>query len=438
MILKILKKDLLVLLANKKSLILFILMPIVLTTILSMSLKSAFDNDDFNVIKIAVVKEYDLESDFKKFTEKINKLSDYEFDFESNEMNPENIFFNEFLGNEDIKEVINYYDVNEEEAEILIENNEISAIVYLPKNFVYDQLINFIMPNRNEINIKIAVNPEMEYSGEIAKMIIKSYFSRMNDIIIQKNSYLEVGSKYLEIDQLFENMETIIKSLTDQVEEKNYDIENLKIPGERSIDSSTYYSIAMMGMFILYVAGYVGKELLREKKKLTLDRGTVIGISYTKILASKFIATFILCFIQMSVLLIYSKIVLKVQWINSLEIIVGIIFTAIGISGFGIFLSSLTLYFDNYKISNIFENIVIHIFALIGGSYVPINQLPDFIGKFKFLAFNGIVLDLFTGIYRGKSINLLSNYFISLIAISIVFSSIAVILVRKKEALSYD
>ena len=438
MILKILKKDLMVLLANKKSLILFILMPIVLTTILSMSLKSTFNDNDFNVIKIAIVKEYDSNSDFKKFIEKINKLADYEFDFENNEINPENIFFNDFLGNEDIKEVINYYDVSEEEAENLIRNDEISAIVYLPENFVYDQLINFIMPNRNEINIKIAVNPEMEYSGEIAKMIIKSYFSRMNDIIIRKNSYLEVGSKYLEVDKLFENMKTIIESLTNQVEEENYDIENLKIPGERSIDSSTYYSIGMMGMFILYVAGYVGKELLREKKKLTLDRGTVMGVNYTKVLGSKFISTFILCFIQMSVLLIYSRIILKVQWVYSLEIMLAIVFTALGISGFGIFLSSLTLYFDNYKISNIFENIIIHILALIGGSYVPINQLPDFIAKLKFLAFNGIVLDLFLGIYRGKSINLLNKYFISLVGISMIFSAIAIIIVRKKEALSHD
>ena len=440
MILKILKKDLMVFLSNKKSVFLFVLMPIVLTTILSMSLKDAFSKDgSLETIEIAIVKQYNSEEDFKKFLKKIEGLTDNEFDFDNSKINPENIFFDDFLENEDIKEIISYKDVGSVEADRLIKNKEISAIVYLPENFIYDQLINFAMPNRNEIDIEIALNPEMEYSGEIAKMIIESYFIRMNDIIVRKNSYLEIGSEYLEIDELFDNMDTIIENLTgDDFEDKNYEIEKLKIPGERSIDSSTYYSIGMMGMFILYVAGYMGKELLREKKNITLDRGTVAGISYTKILASKFIATFILCLIQMSVLIIFSRIVLGVKWMNSLEIILGIIFTSLGISGFGIFLSSLTLYYDNYKVANIFENIIIYVFALIGGSYVPVNQLPDFIEKFKFIAFNGIVLDLFLGIYRGKSIDMLWNYLISLVAISVIFSIIAVVVVRKKEASSYD
>jgi len=68
-------KDLKILLSDKKALAIMILMPIILTTILSMALKGSFATGDYVELKqinIAVVKKYDIEKDAAMFEANLN------------------------------------------------------------------------------------------------------------------------------------------------------------------------------------------------------------------------------------------------------------------------------------------------------------------------------------------------------------------------------
>lgn len=436
MILKLLKKDIAVLMSDRKSLIVFILMPIILTTILSFSLKGSFqESGKFEAVKVGIVKEYDVEKETSQF---IVKVSQY-FDPKNivTEMDIEAILFNDFLNHEAVKSIIKSEIMTEEEAEMAMLKDEIVAVFYLPKGFIYNQLINFTMPYRNEIEIKMLSNPDYGYSAQIAESVMNSYFESLNSSIIQKNAFIEIATPYLDQEEVYKHLQEIsgFDAKSSQLKVQPIEIETTN--GEKPIDSFTYYSIAMMSMFILYASGYVGRELLREKKMLTLNRSAVAGVTRLKVLASKFLMTLILCAIQMGFLLVFARLVLKVQWDRPLVMVLGIFFSAIAISGVGIFVSAITLTQESYKVANIFENVLIHIFALFGGSYIPLEVLPKAVGRLKIFAPNGVVLDLFLGIYKGMALKALVPQFLMLSIISILFSSIAIWIVKEKEAGDY-
>jgi len=440
MLFKLYKKDLKVLLSDKKGLMIFILMPMILTTILSCALTGSFgEPGQMDAIPVGVVSLYDKEAESKAYLETAIQLMGENAKVLETSMKDsldfESVFFDTFLGNSEIKSILTIKRMSESEATEALEDGTIKVAIILPKGFIYDQLVNFTLPNRNNIGVSVIHHTDYSYSGEIVESIMGSYFDSINKQIVSKNTFLEVGSTYLDTNQLFKEMSSVMEQDTSN---KRNSVDMLTIPGKRLINSFTYYSIGMMGMFILYSAGYMGRELLREKRMLTLDRGVVSGVHYGKVLLSKFLMTVTLCFIQMGALILYATFVLGVGWNNPIKIIVGIFFSSLAVSGVGVFISAITLTAENYRVANIFENLLIHLFALIGGSYIPLEVLPKIFLSIKYFALNGIVLDLFINTYQNEGWQKLSFYYGFLIAITVVFTFLAAVIIRRKEALSYE
>ena len=93
----ILKKDIKTLLTDKKALAIIMLMPIVLTSILSLALQGMFEGEIGSVgpINVAIVKEYNIENDMQAFSTNIvnrymkNENNEVKF----NDLDIEKIFF---------------------------------------------------------------------------------------------------------------------------------------------------------------------------------------------------------------------------------------------------------------------------------------------------------------------------------------------------------
>lgn len=445
MLLKLYIKDIKVLLSDKKALLIFILMPIVLTTILSFALKGSFgESGTMDPIKVGIVKEYDAQLEQKAFYEMAKEfMGDQAENLESMGEFPdfEAVFFNEFLGNEQVKSIMSTTVMTLDDAKAALKDEKISAIVILPKDFIYNQYVNFILPNRNVIDVQFIEHPDKKYSAQIVESVFNSYFDEINKKIVSKNVFLEVGSEYVPMETLYENMNSVYEVDGDAMALSDSGISHVlskSLPGKRMISSFTYYAIAMMAMFILYSSSYMGRELLKEKQMLTLDRGTVSGLSYGKILTAKFLMTMTLCFIQMCALVLFSKLALGVEWETPIKVIVGIVFSSMAVSGVGVFIGAITLSAENYKVANLFESLLVHVFALIGGSYVPLEVFPDIFQKIKYLALNGVVLDLFIKTYQNSVWRDLVFYYGILVGITAVFTVIAAIIIKRKEVASYE
>lgn len=437
MLLNLYIKDLKVLLSDKKGLLIFVLMPIVLTTILSFALSGSFgDPGRMDAIPVAVVSQYDLETEMENFrAATVGMVSEQETDKMIEAIDFETMFFKTFLEDTELRAIIDPKVMTLESANAALEEESVIAIIVLPEGFIFNQYVNFMLPSRNPMAVEMILHPDYNYSGQIVQSIFESYFDALNKQIVNKNVYLSVGSTYFESELLFETMADVAFDDTGISQTSFVSMET--VPGKKLVSSFTYYAIAMMGMFILYSAGYMGRELLREKKMLTLDRGVVSGVLYGKVLVAKFMMTVTLCFFQMNALILFAAVVLKVDWSNPLKILVGILFSSFAVSGVGVLISAITLTADNYKVADIFENLLIHVFAFIGGSYIPVEGLPQIVVQLKYFALNGIVIDLFINIYQNAPWSDLLFYFGLLTGVTIVFTGLAVFMIKRKEVASY-
>jgi ABC-2 type transport system permease protein len=128
-VLRIIVKDLKIVLSDRQALIITLLMPLVLMTILSMALKGSFmssDDTGMEKIPVALVKQYDKGADSEIFVKTLEER--LKINISGDEVNPEEMFFDDFLGNPEVSKLIDYRVEEENRAKDLLNEGEISAL----------------------------------------------------------------------------------------------------------------------------------------------------------------------------------------------------------------------------------------------------------------------------------------------------------------------
>jgi len=426
MFLAIIKKDLKILLRDKTFVLIVVLMPIVIITILSVALNSAFDSDiKIDKFKIAIVKEYD-DSEIDILNNK-----DFDIDLETiKEINPNEIFFSDFLEQDEIKEIMDYEIMTLDNAKEEMNDNKISAIIILDNDFYNDLIINFISPLRNEINIKLIKNPSRNLTPMIVEEILKGFNKKINQMIISKN---------ILIDKMIESGEGInSEKIKNQMENFNFEydkfsvnINSTTIEKRNNINAKSYYSAAMLAMFLLFVAGMSGSLLLDEKIQMTYDRQLISGVSKKIILLGKYFTIFTIAIVQCLVLILYSKLALNVEWGNYYNLLLFVLLFSVTVSSFGLMISIVSFKSENRKLATVLNSVIFQIMAALGGSFIPVEALPKIMKGLRFIPFNGVILKMVLNNMQGLSLtdNLFEIFL--LILNSIVFIIISIYLMNK-------
>jgi ABC-type multidrug transport system permease subunit len=411
--LNIILKDMKLMLSDRKELAAIILMPIILTTILSFALIGSFQEMGSQwTMDIAVVRNYDLEQDqiyFRNFTSSLEERFGITMDFGTDEetlfaeFNPEKIFFEDFLGSDEMEKFIQYTIVTEEEAYELLENKRVRSIVILPDQYVYNAYVNTFTTFRNNIDITVVSHPDMNYSRQITEEIISSFNNIMSSITISKNVYFEKASDYMSLNEVVAGLEDFVKAIGTEPAGVNVVITDIN--QKNFINSFTYYSIAMMSMFILFSAGYGGKFILNEKIDNTYYRLMATGVDRRMIITGKFFMMFIMAIIQSIVLIVYSKIAFGINWINLQLLLLTMLLSCLAVASIGVFIIALTIRSNSYKTSDAFSNALVQVLALAGGSYLPLQILPKAVGQFGRLTPNGATLQTYIKILEGYGIS---------------------------------
>ncbi|WP_312814838.1 ABC transporter permease [Sedimentibacter sp.] len=441
----IIKKDLKIILSDKKALAIMVLMPIILTTILSMALKGSFagGDSDFEPINIAVVKLYNEEVDNLMFEsslkssliadsmgeDEIRKLID-----SGEDVNPEKFFFDDFLESKDVSKLIKYTVVSDEKKALTkLNNEEVSAIVLLPDKFIYDMKVNLVTPFRNKVDIKILTHPDKNLSGKIVNSVIDAYSNAMSTIIIGKNVVIETSMANNISGDGFDNLDQLMEGISDVIKSIDVNLDNVVMEGRKQVNSADYYAVGMMTMFILFAAGIGGRMLLEEKDNQTYQRMVVAGTTKFEILSGNFMTVFLIALLQITVMITFTHFALKVQWGNIGSVILISIAASFSVAGLGSFIGALTYRAGNYKMANMFESAIIQVMALLGGSFFPIDVMPEFMQRLSFLSLNGIAIRSYLKIITGYAVADILNYILILIAMGMVFTAAAVIVLKGKE-----
>ncbi len=436
------RKDLKIILSDKKALVTILLMPVILTAILSSALRGAFsDGEGIGKIQIAVVKEYHIEEESEKFletlkgsllTQNMGKDALDRLAEGAEKFDIEKIFFKEFLDSEALQKFVEYRITDEENALQQLRDKAVSAVVVLPRDFVYNMKINVVTPFRNQVSIKVIGHPEREIGRQIVQSIMEAFTDNMAAIMIGKNVILETALSNSLGTDAFEDMEAIVDRINNELRDIEVEITALKAEGRRQVSSFAYYAAAMMTMFILFAAGHGGRLLLDEKDNITYNRMVIAGVPKTGILTGKFFTIFVLALVQISVMVSFSSLMLKVYWGSFPAVALISISAAFAVAGIGAMISAATFKSGNDKMANIFETAVIQTMALLGGSFFPIEILPSFMQKLSIFSLNGIALKAYLKIMRGYGVVDILGYLASLVIVGIVFSTLAAFIFNRK------
>lgn len=441
-IMDMLRKDLKIILSDKKALAIMICMPIILSTILSFALSGSFMSSSYeNISKfhVAIVKSYDINEDKDRFNHSLTNsiigenLGDKDRDNLSkafDELNIEEIFFDKFLGNDELKKIVDYRLENEETAMKLLENKKIAAVVILPKDFIYDMTINFLTPFRNKVNIKVIGNPEYTIGTQVAEGIMTGFADMTSSMIIGKNVFIETALGEGMDQTAFQDIEPIVNKLSDTIKNTGVNIDYIKLEGKKPVSSFQYYAAAMGTMFMLFAASYGSRTLLEEKDNITYQRMIIAGTSKWKIAAGKFFMVFIFALLQMTIMILYSSLVFKVSWGNIGMVAIINLCTMFSVAGLGTMIAAATFKAGNYKMATVFDSVIIQIMALVGGSFVPFEMLPKFMQKLSILSINGIALKSYLKSMMGYSIGEIKIYLLVLLGLGIVFNFVAVFILK--------
>lgn len=442
MLIQLIIKDLRRFFRDRSALITLIAMPVIITTILGFALQSMFslgDTDEIAQIKFALVDEDQSQYSLAQFSKDLagnpmgagmlasGAMATITENFET--LNPRKIFFEDFLGSEDIEKLAVYETMSLEAAKTAMDNNEVAGIVILPKSFTRDMTLNLLTPFRNEVAIQLIPNGDMTMSSTILKALIGGFTDQISAIVNEKNVALEQQIQYdLELD--FSELALSAKTSGETTPE----LPSKTINGTNPIDSKGYYAIAMLSMFLMFVAAMGGSLMLEEKDLYTYDRHLMAGYSPLKIIVGKMSVIAAVAAMQIVIMILYAKLVFGVGWGSSLNVLLISLATVFAISSLGIFLCIVGSVTKSYQISRIFENGLIQVLALFGGSYLPVEQMPAVIQMLSQYVLNGVILKAYLFNMMGYTLEQLVPYLVTIGLNGLIFIGLAVVLFYAKEA----
>lgn len=268
-----------------------------------------------------------------------------------------------------------------EDIQSSFEEGQLDAVITMPEGFV-DSIMRF---ESNPIDVKIS------YKEPIKAIIIKNIMTSYEKYIA--SSEIGIMTLFDQMEELRFDWDTIV-SYNEQI---SYDLimtalsrnsmmnyhEVVNIP---SVVSTIYYLMAIIIMFLMYIATYAAINLIREREDMCFLRLKISKISLLNYLLSKAIGTTL--FISTIVL---TWLVLFAAFTNGIigdNLIFLSLFLMISIL-FNVSLAMfMTAYIEREEGVILFSNVFIFINAIIGGSIIPIPMMPETLQKMALISPN--------------------------------------------------
>lgn len=409
MLISMIWKDLLVILKDKKSLIITLCMPAILTTILGFAFQGMMSGGlSMDRANIAVVSLGSRERDIERIREFLDgpgmegRISgEQERDLLEllDDMDYESILYDDVLGSEEVAEFIQYERMGLEKAKTLLERGELDAVVVLPEGFTYNTFMNLAMPFRNPVTIEVIKHPDRSIKGEMVSGIVKGFTDALSAGIIAKNVLLETFIENNVGDKATREIQGLVSGMYD-VGVRDVRVDRVTVEGKRALSSFQYYAVGMAVMFILYVAADGGQYAMDEVNNGTYRRLIAAGTGRWRFFASRFAATTLFAIMQFTVLKYYSAFAFKTDWGSPLGVALLSLFLAVAVGGLSVLLSALNLRLKNSRATIVFQAVVIQVFALLGGSFFPVSGIPV-MRKLGSLTINGAAMSGFLKLMMG-------------------------------------
>lgn len=390
--LSFIKKDLLLFWRDRKELITVLLLPIILVLVLNFAFAGLFGSEDEKELdlQLAVVNQDDEQKAMtelkKRFIneaslgeEKVAELME-----RSSYIRPVSMLM-DYLSNEDLKEWVTVHELEEAEAVAKVEAGDLDAILFIPAGFTVDSIYAAFMGDPPATTLKYKIEMETNHNSTLHQ-IIHGFIDQLNyQFALQKVGGASPGEVTLP--------------------EGGFE----KVGVGNSFTLTQYFTFAMGALFALFLASTVATKTGEEIRQQVFDRILLTNSPPMHFLIGKMVSTFCLAWLQIMFVFVLSHFILDVFpdrtitfWLGTIGIVTLLSLT---IAGLGAVFTTVSLRVTDINAANGIFMFVILLFGIIGGNFVPVYLLPDWLQQIGEWTPNGLSLVMLTDWFQFEELS---------------------------------
>ncbi|MFD1739719.1 ABC transporter permease [Bacillus salitolerans] len=376
-------KDLLLFWRDRKELITVLVLPIVLVFVLNFAFAGIFDNDDelSMDLQLAVVNQDNEAEALAQLKEKLVKEAllpedeALEIVAQVSYVNPVQILF-DYLDSEELQNWVTVHKLEESETIIKVEKGDLDGILVIPEGFTTDSLYAAFVGTSPTTSLKFKREKDTNNSSALYN-IVYGFTDHMNYHFAMQE--IE-GATMAEVT----------------LPEGGFE----KVGTGASFTLTQYFTIAMGALFALFLSATVASKTGVEIRQQVFNRILLTNSKPILFLIGKMVSTFCLAWLQIMFVFILSHFLLDVFpdrsmifWLGTVGIVT---ILSLAISSLAAVFTSILLRMNNIDAANGIFMFVILMFGIIGGNFVPIYILPDWLQQMGEWTPNGLSLVMLT------------------------------------------
>lgn len=370
------QKDLLVFWRDRKEILIALLLPIVIIFVLNVAFSGLFKKDSsMETIHVGIVQEENAEIGMQQFTNHVQELNIPVSEKEVMLTQAENIqpisLIEQLLNGPELQEWVDTKQLSEAEAKELVEAGELDAIIKIPSGFTNSVLSSILLGKESAVPLAILAEKESAALSALEE-IVSIYMDSLN------MEFALGGVEVTEVNMPQGGVETV--------------------EGKETYNISQYFTIAISTLFALFIAQTVAIKTSTEKRERVFNRIILTDRNPIHYLLGKTTATFILSWLQVMITITLSQLILDVFPGKSLEFWVGLILAntifALAIAGLSAVFTGITLNLEDANAASGIFTLITMGFGVLGGSFFPLQALPEFMQKIGEWTPNGLTQTL--------------------------------------------
>lgn len=377
MLLHVLKNKLKVLLRSKELIFWTLIFPIVLGIFFKLALSNIATNENFKIIKIAVVENQTFKQE-ENLDSVIKSLS---------QQNENQVFETTYV-------------TNKEDAQLLLEDSKISGFIIMNENNKVDIIVN-----------------DAGIEQTIIKYVIDEYY-QMTSVATQAIQY---------------NPQVLYNGTLEKLAESKEYLDN---KSSNKLDYCLNYYYTLIAMACIY-GGFFGIEAVKETEANLSKRAARVAVSPVhklKMLLANITAGFIIQFIEILVLLAFVIFILGADFGNNIIwILILSLFGCFAGTSFGLLIGVTNRKNENAKIGIL---IAVTMTCCFFAGMMGAPQLKWQMEKsIPFIKYNpvSLITDGLYSLYSYTNLNIYFEKLISIVILSIIMIGISYVFVRRKK-----
>ncbi|CDQ20706.1 ABC transporter permease [Halobacillus karajensis] len=421
-----LMKDLLLFWRDRKEVLTVILLPLVLVVVLSISMAGLFDenqSDNYDLALSLVMEDHQSKAieEFKASVHQSDRIPDNgkQEVIAGVEEHPPVESLMDFLTSPELENLLTVETMSKGEAKERIENGESNAMLLIPEGYTAQLLKNIYLDQ--------GTAPSLQFSAKETAVEVDMIHDVIDGFLEQLNLQYVVSMSGGEVSM-------------NQVEHPEGGTEVVDNDHSFSLTMDQYFALSIGALFVLFMASTVASRTGIEKREHTFNRIALTNTPGLHFLFGKTCATFVLSLLQILLIFIGSHLILGVFSERSFTFWMGMIFMAsvyaLAIAGLSSIMTSVSLRLKNPDAADGIFMTILMVFGTIGGNFIPIYVLPNWLQQIGEWTPNGLTLAILIEWLQFEDVSTLWLPAIRLLGLTLIAIGVSTMLYPRRGEIS--